>query len=501
MTIAINTAIDVLYGLTSEAKSVYPSIQILPIPFIPAERQKALLDIKQTIRNTPYERFAHTIIQREFGRANAAPSLFLGMAIERRRTLFGLRKREHMTALCTFNLDLIENENALTFAFWHGLSHALDCAAIRHTSKHAKNFTEGPMIPKRPAQNMARTNLKADMFAALVLSHNGHSELCERLIQEKAMAVLVAQADARPELSILPIAAEQIRFALQTSENSSNAAGTLRLCRNLSEDILSAFDKTSIDGWFTLCRNAQEMAWLGYQPGEILSAAANNSDVPLIRNLAGELADILGLLPLRDFPVNRHYNPFMSVAANRKIHENLCAHSFHNQMEAAIIAENADPLRHEAIMQSRAILDGHGIGWCAHALLAAADLFDEHYFKGANEQKLTQTLTIGFKNAQSLTSWEDIRRFCGQIVKTRSKGRSSHWQQESENAIKDPGLSCIGSAIKTCASISPDDFQGQLPAAPPATSPLGRAGIEERTHRIVTQAQPPKTDKTRAKPA
>lgn len=482
MTFPINKAQQIVAKLTETMRSAWPDLYVMPIMFTAATQARAVPSMMQAVRNTSLEKSVMTILQREFQHADQSPSMFLGGVAEQVATFFGLRRKARFTAIASFNLDMVADEKDLAFAFWHAISHTLDAAAIRDNPKHRKNFTAGPMIPRRPALNMARTNLKADLFAALVAAHEGDIETAHTKIRDKATAALHAHIGARPELSPLPMGAEHLDFAHQTSEGKRSTAQMLALCRNLSDDILSAFDRAAIEAWFTFCAEAQTMAWLGYQPGEILSAAANTSDNPMIRNLAGDIAELLGLLPLRDFPVDRHYNPFMSMPANRKIHENICGHMIHDLTMSAIAAENADPIRAQAVAQCIDIIKGNGMGWCAHALFAVADLFDETFYPGITEDKLLQTLTARFKAMNQDTDWEDIQTFCHDILKLRSKGQEPVWESAHGDRSK-TSASVIAKSIRHAMTLSPAHF-GDALVQSAAKSVEGRAGIEERQRRF-----------------
>lgn len=472
MGVTHSKAQELLQALTAKAKAAHPDVQSLVFLFDPKSQNKALLSFKQKLKKAPYEAAALTILQREFRLNRPHHSAFLGMAFYKKRYLLGLRERELSVGISTINLAECDTEADIEFAFWHYFSHILDCVALLQNPKYKKSFAKNkkaPLIPKRPALSEARINLKADLFASLVMALNGANDIGSDKIHRRASAALHLHPGHNPAIYPFPLAKDAYEFALQTSMNTSHQSSMLKLCRQLSEEIITAFDKEAIEAWLLFVSKAQLMARMGYAPEEILSAAVNTSDSPAIRGIAGELSETLGHFPLRDFPVDHHYNAYISQAANAKSHENLSNKTFHALVERSLTLKNGDVFVDEAIKQTQDLFYGRGLGWCAHSLIEAARIFDDEKLK-EDINGLRCDLVAVFASTNKSFNWENIFEFLQNYLKRTPSMKTQRNEDGSvyinmglvEKCIEDPKFYKIGETLRHIISLKPDLFQEQL---------------------------------------
>lgn len=453
MPLSQNAIQDQIRKLAQKVQPIYPDLMFLPVIFSGDAPKQALQQAVQNVKGQSYETAVKIILQREF---KARESRFLGVAIHKRKKYLGLVEQEKLLSLFSLKVENLHQAHHVTYMFWHMVSHSLDCLNIRQSPKYRDSFIKGPMIPKRPAAATALANLKADIFALLILARDVPEAVLEDLISKSCRHILIRNDSLHYVFSPLPLAIEQIYFALETIKTSSSPAETIRLARGLSEDIISAFDQSLLANWFHFTHAAQEMAWLNFKESDILAAAIQTSEKPVIRNLAGEMANLLNIDPSRHYDVEKAYNPFLSEAVNARTHYLLCESRFEDILHGVMADRSINRLYENATAQSTALLKGDGFGFSAHALIEVAKFIHQRRILGTksmdaeNFGKHKNEITEIFKRALAQLRWQDIHSFAHDMRHFIAGQKTVYYKDMYQNALKNPDHSLIAQALEEC---------------------------------------------------
>jgi hypothetical protein len=462
MALSINQINDHLQTLFSKVQALYPHIDFFPVVYNGKDNKRTFQSISQKLRGKPYEKFCKIILQREFSNRH---SDFLGLAIYKKKKWLGLSEQERFLAVFSVNSASINDKQVLEHLFWHNFSHTLDNIALRQSPKYENSFIEGPMIPKRPVPAKALSNLKADIFATLILAANSPKHVINDIIKRSCQHPLNKYSAERAALYPLPLAIEHIYFGLETLSSATNLKSTLSLAKGLSEDIITTFDKSVLKSWFDLVSNAQEMAWMGFKNEEILSAAINTSESATIRNISSEICEILGITPSRHFEVDKSYNPFLSEAVNSRNHFIYAKEIFEKLISGAIAERSANRFYDEAIRQNRLILNGQGFGWCAYPLIETAKFMLNNknhmsmsFQSGQSADGWRDELTNIFLKSLDNIRYRDIKEFSNITLGFLKTEKTTRYEDLHANTLANPDLSYIALALEDCRQLKADCF-------------------------------------------
>lgn len=465
MALTNNQILEHLQILTPKVQALYPHIEFMPVVYNGTDYKKAFQSILQKIKGKSYEKTCKIILQREF---SAKHSDFLGLAIYKKKKWLGLSEQEKFIAMFSIKSVSINDTKVLEHLFWHNFSHTLDCIALRNSPKYQDSFNEGPMIPKRPLSGQAIANLKADIFATLILAASAPKHIITDIIKRSCQHPLNKFSASRAALYPLPLAIEHIYFGLETLGSATNLKSTLSLAKGLSEDIIATFDKNQLNGWFEFVDSAQEMAWMGFNSEEILSAATNTSENAHIRNISGEISEILGITPSRQFEIDKSYNPFFSEAVNSRNHFITCKETFQRLLSGVIAERSALRFYDEAAKQNCALLEGRAFGWCAFPLLEAAkylvqnkNFINQSFDQGQSSDKWRHDLTEIFEKNLDMIRFRDIKDFSKTALSYLKDKKYISFEELHANTAANPDQSYIAQALlETCQnkSTSYDDI-------------------------------------------
>lgn len=350
-------------------------------------------------------------------------SAFLGLAIDRKKKWLGLHTEDNILGLFHINTDMYETPRDAQLHIHHLTWHALDLYDIRRQPKYRRKFREGPMIPKRSALNLSRANIQADAFAAILQGLEKEDDAVEYLARIRAMQTLSPQSDFRAEEYPFAIAQEPAAFILAelkkqppaTQEESFTAA------HHMAVNIGKAFDADSIRQWWNFSKPAQDMAWRGLSPEEILSAAIHTSEDHFTRATGYLIADITGIEPSAADELENTYNAFAETKQNKDLHEKLIDTAFEEAITRGIEEKSARPLMIAANTQNEELAKGRILGWCAHALQAAAGAFEKAHREGYAPAQAARLEFEGNRDTAG-NLWDTLKQLGDSITERRRLG-------------------------------------------------------------------------------
>lgn len=346
-----------------------------------------------------YEQAATMLKFRSPGHDNSA---FLGMVIGFRSSMMGMKKTPECLAFISINMNQYEREEDLYFAIHSLTAHFLETVNF-YSQKNTAPQNSQILQPKRNNIATCRLNLKTDVYSVLQMAHFGHDNAIDSLARKRSQDILTPQT-AHPEDYPYPIALDVTHFALDKFMASPKRS-SVNAAYNLARQVAGSFDKENIENWLLFTGPAQTMAWSGYKPSQILSAAINSSPNPFVKSMANMLGEILNIEPAPVESMPPGYNPFALPEVNYIEHERSVEETFEMVLVHAMEADSHLPLIHVANNQNESLLKGRISGWCAHALQSAANAYSNASMRGMARD---QAARLEFQSAKQQTGWREL---------------------------------------------------------------------------------------------
>lgn len=408
-------------------------------------------------------------------------SSFLGMAVAHQKTMLGLSSRDHILALFNINTDIYSDIREVRTHLYHLAWHAIDLMDIRKRPEYRRKFRSGPMIPKRSPMNLSKANLQADVFAGVMAGLHGDGDAIEALARLRGEQSLTQLSEQRAEDYPFIISLEASVFAYSELERNKIARSKyIETARQISLEVGYTFDEASIKQWWAYSEPAQDMAWRGYKPEEILGAAVFSSENPYVRATAYLVSEVTGIEPLSPTEGGAEsYNPFANQEKNKLLHRELMESTFRQAMTLGLEEESSRALRNAANAQNESLTEGRILGWCASALQAAAAAFERAMDMGESPM---QAARLEFDGAKAKIDWDTIKALGDAIVSQRRQGYTVTMGHIAEICNENPAFAPVLGSLKVTMNdpaflqklqASNDyAFQPQAPA-PSGPSPSG----------------------------
>lgn len=187
----------------------------------------------------------------------------------------------------------------------------------------------------------------------------------------------------------------------------------------LTKEIGMTCTAQTIKQWISFARPAQEMAWAGYAPETILGAALYSCENTYVRSIADLVAENMDFKPDLVTTLDG-YNPFTDQEANQRLHERKCKETWQKNMLSVRGPEDSKIFYENIKKQNRELMEGRPVGWCAYALMQAANVIET-----AAPQDLNQAITRAqktFERESGAVSWENLCRLTRTIFAYRRDG-------------------------------------------------------------------------------
>ena len=382
------------------------------------ERERTLVEKRNMILAKPFGRkiYDYLTMTKE---TDQDSSMFLGTIINQNKWM-GVPLKKHYSAIFYINADdFYHDENAKHFLYhmaWHALQ-----AVEKISAQYAKtNFYQTGLI-KPPSDRLerAKNNLMADIFGAVMMETQGHKDYIQHLAKKRSAETLKATPNFFPEVYPYPIAYEASKLVYgDLKSNIDNKSKLMKQVMDLSSEISLTYGDESIQQWLDFSKPAQEMAWQGYSEDKILGQAIYTSKETFVRALAYQIAELIDIETDSTSDLNS-YNPFNNNEHNARVHKVTCDETGQRLANIAVLQTSAEMIFKEAEKLNRKLLDGHGCGWCSHALYITAHSF-EHMITTQDSISADQVFEA-FQKALNKTSWDDVRKLSGYLHQLRRK--------------------------------------------------------------------------------
>jgi hypothetical protein len=350
-------------------------------------------------------------------------STLLGTACSVQQGLFGLGKKRDHHSLIVINLHETKSSDALRLMLSRMISESLDITEFYENKYDQKDSNHFPVLNQGKPLTRSYSNLKADVFAALVMAFLGNRDALKALAKSRSEAVLKPKVKFSPEEYPFIIAMESLNFALSEMATLPPKNQIFIKARQLSSAVLHTFESSQIHQWWNFAKPAQDMAWRGINQQEIISYAVNTSDDPYVRATGMLIADILGLDPKGGSDALSKYNAFANNEHNHRAHKKAAEAVFEETIREAIRNKDGRPLYDAANQQNLNLTEGKVLGWCAHALQAAGDAYERARLEGI---EATDIIRKEFSQNMGDDLWDGLKKFGESIVKkSRVKGSLS----------------------------------------------------------------------------
>jgi hypothetical protein len=373
-------------------------------------------------------------------------SSFLGMAVALQKSFFGLSSKDNVLALFNINVDNYTDIRDAKTHLYHLAWHAIDLMDIRKRPEYRRKFKSGPMIPKRSPMNLAKANLQADAFAAVMQGLNGDTEALDMLAVLRGKNALIQLSEQRAEDYPYIIALEAAQFAYSELERNKIARSKyIETARHISIEVGYTFDEASIKQWWAFSEPAQDMAWRGYTAEEILGAAVFTSENPYVRATAYLVSEVTKVDPLPSHDITHAYNPFANQEKNKLLHREIMQATFEEAINLGGDEESARALLNAANAQNENLTEGRILGWCATALQAAAKAFESALDNGGSP---LQAARKEFDGVKAKLDWDAIKDLGDAIVAQRRQGYTVTMGNIAEICNENPAFAPVLGSIK-----------------------------------------------------
>lgn len=427
-------------NLTSELAGLFPNIEV---HFLPHRQGQHLDRIEKTLArlivHPAYNDAKQLLKSKGSTHGNSA---FLGIAVGFERGPFGLTHTERSLAFISLNLDQHPTKEDLLFFLYHLVGQFMHLAAnLEQVDRREK---AGHILqPRKNNLAIAFANLRADAFSALMMTASGYDHAVRDLVKHRSLQALTAQTTLRPEEFPFAIALDVAQFAAESF--SPGKRTLLNSAFQTSKHIAKSFDRDNLETWINFALPSQVMAWNNAPPEQILGSAINTSPSPFIKATGLLIAEVTKIFPLAAESLPGGYNPFVDMEINQINHERHVEEIFQMVMIHAAEADTHLPLVRVANNQNEALLKGRMMGWCAHALQAAAQAYESAAERGIPP---AQAARLEFQSAQKLIGWNHLHHLGHHIVDRQRSGEKvslttvSNWCEK-----RGADLRCVAESI------------------------------------------------------
>jgi hypothetical protein len=453
-----DTLKDLCQMATNQVRDLYPELEMLFIPHTNGSFQEVIDAGEHGATGHPAAKAAMSIFEKH-GRREL--SSFLGMAIERQRKWFGLSSQNYLLGLCNINHDEFKSTKDAQRGIYHITWHAIDLAEVRKRPEYSGKFRSGPMIPKRSPLNMARLNLQADVFAAVMSGLLGEEESIDVLAKQRAIDSLKPINARRAEDYPFVIAVEAAKHAYKKLIAINPPRNKYMFyARQLALAVGQAFDDESIKQWWSFSEPAQDMAWRSFAQDIILGCAVNASEDPFVRATGLLVSELSHIEPVSSMFLSSAYNAFLNAERNKSLHREMIEKTFEEAIAKGAAEESGQPLLVAANQQNEELAEGRILGWCANALQAAGRAFENALSSGVSPELAAR---LEFEGNKDTSNWDSLRKIGDDIIDQKRKGFGTTLGTVAEicsqNAIFSPILNSIKVTMKS------PEFMQKLAAA------------------------------------
>ena len=476
MATSLGTLQEICNLAAKQVQDMYPNVELLFIPHEMGHFHEVVELGDYGVIQHAAGKIARSILEKNKHRELSS---FLGLAINHQVKWLGLASSENILGLININTGEFDTSKDLRRAVYHQVWHAMDLIEIRQIPEYKSKFRSGPMVPKRSPMNLARLNLQADVFSAVMSGLQGEDNAIDVLAAQRAMDSIRPVHARRAEDYPFVIAMESAKYGFERLiAQKPQRSQFMAYARQLAQEVGYTFDENSIRQWWGFSEPAQDMAWRN-QPGEvILGSAVVTSENSFVRATGHLVCDITGIRP-DEKPTLGRYNSFATMEQNKVLHREVMERTFEEAMEQGLHEESGEPLIAAANKQNEILTEGLIIGWCANALHAAARAFESARKTGRSPH---QAAKLEFEGSKDSASFDALEKIGDAIVDKKRKGFAVTMGTVAEicdgKADLAPVMNAVVTTMKDQGYIKKLEMANALsPVQPSSPAPKGPAPV------------------------
>ncbi|GJL85244.1 MAG: hypothetical protein DHS20C02_10190 [Micavibrio sp.] len=411
------------------------------------DRSETLGREEQLILDHPAGEIAFPIFQKH---KQSNRTEFLGLAIGHQKKKLSLKKHPFFLGLYFVNASDYETMEEAREHIYHLAWHAIELLDHYKAENKSYELTDSIITPLRNPVSLSKSNMAADVFAAVTLQLQGNNDMIGSLAYKRAHSTLSPTPYYKAEQYPYIIAIETTQQIFDELKENFNAK--IRVSGHaikVAREVYETYNDQPIKQWWSFCIRAQEMAWMGRNPKEILTAALYASEDPYTRSIAYLIAEALNI-DLQTLSAVSFYNPFTDQEANERLHNKTCEESFQAALSQAMTTNSYYAFIQEAHAQNRKLAEGYPIGWCAHAILKAAAA---HKNADPESPETRDLITKIFQEAQKEIPWKIMKQVNRQLMKKRRQGYQINTEKLEQMSSKFSSLSIFAHTFKTATRL------------------------------------------------
>jgi len=488
MGLSTDTVLQAAQAISRQVKDAIKPLTIHYIAYHEGQRQEALALAGQSISDHPAAETAIHLL----GRAgDEEESGLIGMAVAHQNVFMGLANRDSVIALCAINVDRYDSVKEARRHIYHMAWHAID--TWQYHNQNSDNLDEGEITTRRRnAIELAAGNLGADIFSSIISALEGDRDAYKRLSLQRGADVLQRYGVHTPEYFPFIIALESTITALdELKPNTISRRQYIPAALDMARDVTMTFDADALRQWLAFGQPAQDMAWRGFSPERILSAAINTSEDTNVRAIGYLVSEITGVKPSSVLNIHDTYSPFADDSFNARIHEKAIESIFEDVIARGLKDRTSEAFREIANRQNLGLIDGQVSGWCAGALQAAGRAF-ENSLKDENIQDQDAGLIARreFIEETGKTPWKSLKTLGLKIIGQQRDGQPMSLK-EIVALYKDDDNTGAASAIRRSLETTLKDPSWQDRPALQASTPQPRSPAPSAAPRVAAAPQTP----------
>ena len=371
-------------------------------------------------------------------------SAFLGIATGAERGIFGLKKKSQFMGFAALNIDFFTRKEDAAFELYHLTAQAIDTYQLIQAKQLNIKDKDIVLLPKRNQLALARSNLRSDIFSALMMQQRGTKTAVQDLAVSRGKRSLIPQTLYRPEDYPFAISKDVMEYSVKNILSNKREDSLFSLF-NLSGKIATSFDKHNLKSWIDFAAPAQTLAWNGFSQEQILGTAIYTSPDPFVKATGNLICEITNIVPDRDSPNLTFANPYLDDSVNKINHARLTEETFELAIMRAVETESHLPLISIANDQNEELLKGRVLGWCADALQSAAKTFESTLKKGLPPAPASR---IEFQRLAANSNWDNLDGLNSYMVTQRRNGHAMTFSDISDWCAKRPELKPVLESIQ-----------------------------------------------------
>jgi hypothetical protein len=186
------------------------------------------------------------------------------------------------------------------------------------------------------------------------------------------------------------------------------------------------------------------MAFRNMPPEMILGCAVFTSEDAFVRATAHLVEETSGIEPLAGMKLQGSYNAYINQQQNQLLHRELMEKTFEEAIARGVLEESGQPLIVAANEQNENLAEGNILGWCAHALQAAARAFDGALSTGVSP---AQAARLEFEVTKDSAAWDTLKKIGETVVDKKRQGFAVTMGSLAEICNSNPAFSPLLGSI------------------------------------------------------